>query len=280
MSNHYHLVLKIDNAKSNKMTEDEVINRWLKLFKGNVLISRYLQGECHTTGEIDKVKEIIADWRSRLSDISWFMRCLNESIARQANAEDKCTGRFWEGRFKSQALLNEQAVLSCMVYVDLNPIRATLADNLDESDFTSIQQRITAYSNRINKDKIKNKSKPVKLAGFTNGSNIKKGIPYSLKDYFELADWTGRAVRNDSPRGYSLASRQFTSKRGYIPDKEPKIVSKLGIDIDVWLDTVKEYSQSYHSFVGSEKQLKDICESSGKKWLAGIKSSRLLYRNN
>jgi len=85
------------------------------------------------------------------------------------------------------------------------------------------------------------------LAGFTNGSNIRKGIPYSLKDYFELADWTGRAVRDD--------------KRGYIPDKEPKIISKLGIDVERWLDTVKEYGESYHAFVGSEKQLKEVCEN-------------------
>jgi len=147
----------------------------------------------------------------------------------------------------------------------LNPIRATMSDNLEDSDFTSIQQRITAYSNRINKckDKIKNKSKPVKLAGFTNGSNIRKGVPYSLKDYFELADWTGRIVRRD--------------KKGCIPDKKPKILSKLGIDADKWLDTINEYSESYHAFVGSEKDLKAVCESSGKKWLAGIKSSRRLY---
>jgi len=237
----------------------------MTLFNGNVLVQRYLKGDCKTQAELNKVKETINEWRERLSDISWFMRCLNESIARQANAEDKCSGRFWEGRFKSQALLNEQAVLSCMVYVDLNPIRATMADSLEDSDFTSIQQRITAYSNRMNKgkDKIKYKSNPIKLAGFTNGTNIRKGIPYSLKDYFELADWTGRAIRDD--------------KRGYIPDKELKIISKLGIDIDIWMDTVKEYSKSYHAFVGSEKELKEVCESSGKKWLAGIKSSRRLY---
>jgi len=265
MSNHYHLVLKINHEKAILLSEEEVIERWMMLFGGNVLVQRYLKGDCKTQAELDKVKETVKEWRSRLYDISWFMRCLNESIARQANAEDKCSGRFWEGRFKSQALLNEQAVLSCMVYVDLNPIRATIADNLEDSDFTSIQQRITAYSNRMNKGKerAKNKSKPVKLAGFTNGSNIIKGIPYSLKEYFELADWTGRAIRDD--------------KHGYIKNKEPKIISKLGIDIDIWMDTVKEYSESYHAFVGSEKQLKEVCVNTGKKWLAGIKSSRRLY---
>ncbi|HEX5446082.1 MAG TPA: hypothetical protein VFW87_19805, partial [Pirellulales bacterium] len=82
--------------------------------------------------------------RRRLSSLSWFMAALCEPIARRANHEDRVTGRFWEGRFKSQAVLDESAALACSMYIDLNLIRAGLADTPETSPFTAAYERIAA----------------------------------------------------------------------------------------------------------------------------------------
>ena len=264
MSNHYHLVLKINHEQASKLSDSEVIERWMKLFKGNVLIQRYLAGQCSSQAELDKVTETINLWRQRLVDISWFMRCLNESIAHMANKEDNCTGRFWEGRFKSQALLNEQALLSCMAYVDLNPVRAGLVDTLEESDFTSIEQRIRDVQLIVDSKELvaqKNKAR-VNLADFV-GSKETDGIPYLLIDYLELVDWTSRAIRDD--------------KKGYIAQSEPKILDKLGFSAEIWLKSVNQFSQHGYSHIGNAEQLKAVCLSLGKRWLAGARLGRELY---
>ena len=145
MSNHFHLVLHIDDERSQKWTVEEVIARWTQVYKGPDLVCRYITGEELSKGELDGLYKLVEVWRARLSDLSWFMRCLNELIARLANAEENCTGRFWEGRFRSQALLDEAAVVSCMAYVDLNPVRAGLCETLEDSEFTSIQHRLQLF---------------------------------------------------------------------------------------------------------------------------------------
>jgi len=126
MSNHYHLVIKIDVDEARQWSDEEVARRWMQIFSGSVLMHQFLANASLTKAELAYIADLLSTWRGRLCDLSWFMRCLNEPIARMANSEDQCTGRFWEGRFKSQALLDVRAVLACMTYVDLNPIRAAI----------------------------------------------------------------------------------------------------------------------------------------------------------
>ena len=141
MSNHYHVVIRIDADVVETWSDEEIARRWMQVFSGPLLMRQYLGNADLTTHELEGVAELFATWHQRLGDLSWFMRCLHEPIARLANAEDHCTGRFWEGRFKSQALLDARAVLACMAYVDLNPIRAAMAKTPEQSDSTSIQER-------------------------------------------------------------------------------------------------------------------------------------------
>jgi hypothetical protein len=121
MNNHYHLVLKACPDQLEDLSDDDIMDRWCALFRGPLLIQRYRDGEDLKAFERATISDIVNVWRSRLFSISWFMRCLNQPIARQANLEDECSGKFWESRFTSQALKSEEALLSGMAYVDLNP---------------------------------------------------------------------------------------------------------------------------------------------------------------
>jgi len=258
MSNHYHLVLRVNQAQAESWSDREVIRRWKLLFTGPVLIQRFLDGACRSPAELDKVVEIIAEWRSRLSDISWFMRCLNEHIARQANQEDGCTGRVWEGRFKSQALLDEQGLLTCMAYVDLNPIRATMADSPEHSDFTSIQERIREYQ-----EQTAQSASPALKALSPKQSDSEQAIPFDLADYFELVDWTGRCCRDD--------------KRGHISNKLPPILQRLGIDADQWLRAMQPKGLQPCRALGRFDKLKQYAGQMGNSWVKGLTQSKRLY---
>jgi REP element-mobilizing transposase RayT len=142
MSNHYHLVVKTEPKRALSWSAHEVARRWLACSGSRINLMEDSRQLLDLVLNLSENKEKVEIARTRLSSLSWFIRKVNEPIARLANAEDGCTGRFWEGRFKSQVLLDEAAVLSCMAYVDLNPVRAGFITDIEKSSFTSINRRL------------------------------------------------------------------------------------------------------------------------------------------
>lgn len=250
MSNHYHIVLKLCPRQSENWSAREVLEHWTQLFKGPFLVQKYLKGEDLDSAETSALNDCIACYRKRLCDLSWFMKCLNEPIAREANKEDKCTGHFFEGRFYSQALLTETALLSCMAYVDLNPIRAGMSETPEASAHTSVKERIEptfdlakTISEQIKQGALNLFDVPTKpLLGFSGNivAEEQLGLPFSETDYLELVDLTGRIIRS--------------GKRGAISPTLPPILEKLNLSREVWLENATKFEMRYRAYFAKRRK--------------------------
>lgn len=264
MENHYHVVLRVNKASVMAISDVDVLKRWTRLFRGPHLVRRYLEGLSLDGAEMQAVRDIAAVWRRRLYDISWFMRCLNEYIARRANAEDQCTGRFWEGRFRSRALLDDAAVISCMAYVDLNPVRAGMTRSLSGSDFTSIQQRLgemgtygrkrRPYQNKpclltFNKDKLLSQDKPA--------------VHLDLEGYVRLLETTALLSLGDTTHHSS--------------HEHAETLHGIGISSSQWrVLSLETHSLSVQA-IGDLQTLRSFCRSTGRKWMAGTRHLKVIY---
>ena len=242
MSNHIHLVVKLCPGQVDDLSNEEIAHRWTCLFKGPALVQKWINGDTLCPAERQTVGDCIAVFKDRLASLSWFMKCLNEPIARQANKEDGCTGHFWEGRYRSQALLSEEALLSCMAYVDLNPVRADMAKTPEASEYTSVKERIRpafdlseAVKEQIELQSLLKFDLPLKPLAVFEGAAIgdeQDGIMFSLEDYLTLVDYTGRVIRDD--------------KRGAIPQHLPPILQRLHIDQKTWLDNATRFERNFY----------------------------------
>jgi hypothetical protein len=257
MSNQPHVVLYVDKDMAESWSKEEVVRRWHQLYQGTLLSQKYQRGDALSKGVLVTLEETVTIYRQRLYDISWLMRNLNEYIAREANKEDGCTGRFWEERFKFQALLDECAVLACVAYVDLNPNRTRMDTTPETSKHTSIQHRIHAI--------IKGEQ-PKKLMRFVGNhrQDMPKGIAYSLIDYCELVDSTGRCIRED--------------KAGYIEHHHSPILERFGLDTEQWLTLTTEFEQHFSTAVGREHMLQQFKHHTQHKRARGMAKARAVLQ--
>jgi hypothetical protein len=239
MSNHYYLVIQIVPDRVSNWLDEEVADRWLMLFprQPNSVHAALIHQTAKS--EILSNPDRIAELRARLGSLSWFMRCLNEPLARLANREDNCKGRFWEGRFKSQRLLDETALLAAMVYVDLNPIRAGIATGVDDSHFTSIKRRSESQS----------LDEPVTAL---NTPNAPLPATCSLHEYTDLMLWTAWNQQGSRP----ISQRaQRTLARSNAPNST------------LWLEHYLPKPNRWQRAIGSFQSLKDYAKELNQCWI-------------
>ena len=285
MENHYHTVLRTRPDLVASWSDREVATRWLTLFPH--YSRKKDKAEPPTDKQISALvhnRERIAELRKRLSSLSWFMGRLNEFIARAANKEDDVKGRYWESRFRCLALLDDAAIAACMAYVDLNPIRAGLASTPEESDFTSIQERMRAWHREMLAQvsvSIGDSRQPTEASGICCPDNastddstcwlcpirsdgVRRGIlQITAADYFDLVDKSGRLLR--------------TGKRGAIDAELAPILLRIGIKPDAWVDTISRFESRFRLAAGLLSSLRSFADKLGRRWLAGLTAARAAF---
>ncbi|MEM9072340.1 MAG: hypothetical protein AAGE52_27790 [Myxococcota bacterium] len=252
MSNHLHIVVRVDKERAESWSDKEVVRRYGKLFRFKAKELDALPAR--------EAKARIAIWRERLWSLSWLMRCLNESIARRANAEDDCKGRFWEGRFVCQPLLDEAAVLTCMAYVDLNPVRAGIAKSLKASKHTSIAKRIKRLNAALRSDASPVPEGLTPFADQTPPRSRRTTVPMQYVDYLELLTWVGREVRANG----------VTLKR------TPALLHDLRLNPSAFLAMMRSHGLRTASVLGSLDALESFVDTRGQRWVRGTRLARAL----
>ena len=176
-----------------------------------------------------------------------------------------------------------------MAYVDLNPIRAQIAETPEESEFTSVHDRASAkqartllaaaaevvkttrQQNDLLEQARHDSRRDAWLSPMHAGMGAPSGentggeadklacLPITLEHYLSLVDWTGRELRQE--------------KRGRIPEHLLPLLKRLDVDAEHWLDTMERYGSLFWQVVGKVESLLKVTKRLGKAWLRGIRAS-------
>lgn len=219
MDNHLHVLVRLDPDLAKQWSAEAVVRRWIAVYPPRTLDAGDPKLLAAWVAHEAKNENKVAAYRQRLQQLGWFMKALKEPLARLANKEDDCKGTFWESRYKSIAILDEEALLATCTYIDLNPVAAGIAAAPETSKHTSIRQRVRHAKRKGKLQALKEAAKG-SVAGSRAAGQFEashwlcpledlraKGSPregmiagFSLGSYLLLVDYTGRLVRHGKAR--------------------------------------------------------------------------------
>ena len=267
MSNHLHVVLQARPHLVQDFSDEQVARAYLAIRSNTDPSDPQTAPDPAVVRRYQEQESLIATWRQRLGSVSWFMKALKEPLARKANAEDDCTGAFWEGRFTSVPLLDQAALVACMAYVDLNPLRAGIAQTPEKSPYTSLAARLgqsPATAAIGSPERVQDDGGPqphisdasgwlLPIAAATTWHERAQG--WSLTQYLELVDATGRCIRGDTA--------------GAIDPRLPDMLARLGADLDAqaWVQSVATPQGLRGTALGQLASLSAEAARRGARWI-------------
>ena len=273
LSTHWHGVFQTRPDLVMDQSDEEVARRWIRIYPGKMDIppERREQAAASAVKALVESPERLKKVRENLGSLSWFMKAMNENISRRSNHEDGVRGHFWEARFGCQALLDEAAILTCMTYVDLNLVRAKMAEGLEDSRFTSAYDHIMARKARkkcaaleemgdhihpLHADRLSSALKP-ELDQWLLSCDA-EDFPISNiteEAYLELLDATGRCLRSN--------------KRGAIDPSMTPILEAVDINVAKWVEGIKGYGSRTCRVVGHIEAICRAAQRSTVKFFKG-----------
>lgn len=283
MDSHLHVILRLEGSRAVEQWSDrEVAERWGKLYPPRGKWRKPLPVTDDWIKQKTSDQKWVKETRKRLASIGWFMKCLKESLARMANKEENCHGAFWASRFKSIAILDDEALLATCVYVDLNPVAAGIAELPENSPYTSIKARMAKISDEGRETELQAALSHASagavlmpevavrfendhwLCPFSSASQSAHGFGgmlegFSLPNYLKLLDETSRLVRD----GKHSVSRNAAS-----------ILERLGTTADVWTATIRKMFSRERllgvAFAFSRERLHAAASQRGCRHLANL----------
>ena len=248
LDNHLHLVLRNRPDIVALWSDEEVVRRWLRLHRQ--LLQLLAPASDETVREFMEDKKRLLAIRLRMSSISWFMAYLKEPVSRAANEEDDVTGTFWASRFWCELLPDERSTLACCIYVNLNPIRAGIVENLEDAMFTSIYERIR---DRLSGDPNRPNSgwlAPVHVDGdgYAGAAARRRAsdlgyLDVTFEQYLELMD--------------GIIRREAAERAGGVLQEYPPILERLGITPSDWETSVRRMSARFGRELEKSRKLLD-----------------------
>ena len=265
MDNHLHVLLRLDQEVADGWSDEEVVRRWGRLFPPRDKSRQALAVTDNWVQWRLKDPQWVATARQRLQSISWFMKSLKEPLSRLANRQDKVRGAFFEARFKSVAILDDEALLAIAAYIDLNPVAAGIAEVPETSEHTSI---------KVRSEHVDGQGKTAELEAAADGSvagscasagleeslwlcpiedrrrldSCREGMleGFSLGSYFLLVDYTGRLYR----KGKAAISAELAG-----------ILDRLGSNAESWrarMDKLRSGRLFGRFFAASRERLREV----------------------